>query len=149
MTKPGLEARYRPEYKGRYGDRVPLEGSASLQFRPGDEIELTQAGRVDAQGGEFIDPRISFSFVSRVLVQEGLEEAKGEAPCAKRRSSKWGCAFAEIPKFNFGVSIVYFEDGTIWGNFCYGYARPNPDGIYTRVGAHGFPPAGSQTSPEE
>jgi hypothetical protein len=132
MTKPGLEARYRPAFKGHYGDRVPLEGTEPLQLGPGKEIELTPVGRVDGAG--FLEYQMGTSqALLPILFMAGLEEAKGEAPCTKRRSSKWGCAFAEMPKYNFGVAIVYFEDGTIWGNYGYGYARPNPDGIYTRI----------------
>ena len=55
-------------------------------------------------------------------------------------------AFAEVSKFNIGVDVVHFEDGTIWGNYGYGYATPNPDGIFTRVSAEGRPLGGDTVS---
>jgi hypothetical protein len=67
-----------------------------------------------------------------IVYEEGIEEAKGAEPCLERINSKKGCAFAEVSKFNIGIDVVYFDDGTIWGNYGYGYAIPNPDGIFTR-----------------
>jgi hypothetical protein len=86
------------------------------------------------------DPRHGFSdSMNIILHEEGIEDAGGEAPCLERINSKKGCAFSEVSKFNVGIDVVYFEDGTIWGNYGYGYAVPNPDGIFTRVNAHDSP----------
>jgi hypothetical protein len=84
--------------------------------------------------------------MNAILYEEGLEEAKDARPCAERANSKTGCAFADVQKFNFGIDIVYFDDGTIWGNYGYGYATPNPDGIFTRVSAEGCPLVGGAAS---
>lgn len=138
-TKSGLEARYRAEAKGIYGDRAPLEGEDPLRLAAGEEIALVP-GR---QGGVLwprLNPRHPFSeVVNQLLHYEGIEESTGTEPCSHRENSKTGCAFAEVSKFNVGVDIVYFEDGTIWGNYGYGYALPNPDGIFTRVDERDFP----------
>ncbi len=144
-TASGLQARYRPEAKGEYGDRFPLEGKRSLQLGSGEQLELLAADRVVGVG-EMTDPRLGAGYyLFRILYEEGIEEAKGAKPCVERRNSKTGCAFADIPKFNVAIDIVYFDDGTIWGNFGYGYARPNPDGIYTRVNVPDPPGAAGPT----
>ena len=54
-------------------------------------------------------------------------------PCGAGANSKTGCAFSQVSKFNIGLDVVYFEDGTVWGNYGYGYAFPNPDGTYARI----------------
>lgn len=59
-------------------------------------------------------------------------------PCLDRINSKKGCAFSEVSMFNIGVDVVFFEDGSIWGNYGYGYALPGPDGIFKRVDARDF-----------
>jgi hypothetical protein len=94
-----------------------------------------------------IDPRgSSYTPILRILLNEGLDEAKDTQPCVTTRQySGLGCAFAEVPKFNIGVDIVYFEDGTIWGNYGYGYGLPNPDGIFSRLNENGTPVTGSPT----
>ena len=139
LTASGLEARYRAEAKGLFGDRAALQGTERLWLPPAGEVTLSLAGRVDGVIGH-LDPRHPFSNVMNgTLYAEGIEEARDAEPCVDRANSKTGCAFAEASKFNIGVDIVYFEDGTIWGNYGYGYALPNPDGIFTRVDAHDLP----------
>jgi hypothetical protein len=139
LTASGLEARYRAEAKGFYGDRALLQGEERLRVAPGEEVTLSLAGRVDGMA-VITDPRTDFSDVmNRILHAEGIEEARDTEPCTDRANSKTGCAFAEVSKFNVGTDVVYFEDGTIWGNYGYGYARPNPDGVFTRVDAHDVP----------
>lgn len=136
----GLEVRYGAEAKGIFGDRIPLQGKEGLQVAPGEEITLSSAGRDDGVWID-MDPRKGARGAADGLVgAEGIEEAEGVEPCAERHGhSKTGCTFREVPKFNIGVDIVYFEDGTIWGNYGYGYALPNPDGIFTRVDERHFP----------
>lgn len=141
LTASGLGARYRAEAKGQFGDRIPLQGQEPLRLAPGEEITLSAAGRADGVL-TYTDPRKPFSnVVDILLLVEGIEEAKDTVPCRDRANSKTGCAFAEVSKFNIAVDVVYFEDGTIWGNYGYGYALPNPDGIFTRVDASHFPVA--------
>ncbi|HEV2350162.1 MAG TPA: hypothetical protein VG028_09995 [Terriglobia bacterium] len=141
MTASGLRARNRAT--GRvdppgFPDGKPLQGTGWLRFAPGEEIELSVAGRSDG----FLtvtDPRHGFSdSMNLILYEEGLEEAQDTEPCDNRRASKQGCAFREVSKFNIGLDVVYFEDGTIWGNYGYGYALPNPDGIFTRAEPRDF-----------
>ena len=139
LTASGLEGRYRAEAKGRYEDRTLLQGKEWLRLAPGDEVTLSLAGRVDGMAVP-TDSREDFlGVMNRILYAEGIEEARDTAPCTDRANSKTGCAFAEVSKFNIGIDVVYFEDGTIWGNYGYGYALPNPDGIFTRVDAHDVP----------
>ncbi|MBZ5670301.1 MAG: hypothetical protein LAO04_11295 [Acidobacteriia bacterium] len=134
VTASGLGARYRAEATGKYGDRALLHGKGSLQLGAGQEIELSPAGRVDGMMGG-TDPRSGFSVtLDGILYAEGIEEARDAEPCSSRHALRRGCAFADVSKFNIGIDIVYFEDGTIWGNYGYGYAKPNADGIYTRLG---------------
>jgi hypothetical protein len=138
----GLRARYNAEARGDRGDSDPVEGKELLRLEPGQEITLSPVGRVEGIGS-ITDPRHGFSdSINGILYRDGINEAKDEAPCAERANSKEGCAFAEVPKFNFGLTVVYFEGGTIWGNYGYGYAIPNPDGIFTRVNAHESPEPG-------
>jgi len=138
-TVSGLEARYSAETRGVYGDRVPLQGKERLRLARNEEITLSLDGRVDG-GGAHTDPRHPFSnLINGIVYNEGIEEARDTEPCENRANSKTGCAFAEVSKFNMGVDIVYFEDGTIWGNYGYGYALSNRDGIFTRVDARDFP----------
>jgi hypothetical protein len=136
LAASGLEARYaRARAEGKHWRKL-LEGKERLRIGPGEEITLSADSRVD---GILLDagPRKPFSVnLDSILYAEGIEEAKDTEPCALRHGSKDGCAFTEVSKFNVGIDIVYFEDGTIWGNYGYGYAQPNPDGIYTRVDAH-------------
>jgi len=142
LAATGLEVRLR---EGRIltspvlhvGDS--LQGSAWPALAPGQEAALSLAGRVDGWIA-LIDPRMPFpDAINHILRQEGLDEATDTDPCVTRQYSKFGCAFAEVSRFNIGIDIVYFEDGTIWGNYGYGYALPNPDGIFTRVDAHDVP----------
>jgi hypothetical protein len=138
----GLESRFRAE--GRWGSPVldantPLQSRPWLVLGPGQVATLSMSVGVDGMIGS-MDPRTDFSnVINTVLRTEGIEEATGEEPCTARANSKTGCAFAEVSKFNIGVDVVYFEDGTIWGNYGYGYALPNPDGIFRRVDAQDFP----------
>jgi hypothetical protein len=81
-----------------------------------------------------------------ILWEEGIEEAKGAASCAERANSKTGCAFAGVSKFNIGIDVVYFDDGTIWGNYGYGFATPNPDGVFTRANVQDSPRVGDSAS---
>ena len=114
-----------------------LQGRKTLLVVPGAELTLSADGRtIGMMDG--LPPRAAFpSLINAIVRQEGLDEAKNVEPCETRANSKTGCAFAEVPKFNFGIDVVYFEDGTIWGNYGYGYATPNPDGFFTRVNVHG------------
>jgi hypothetical protein len=141
-TAAGLKARYRDEQR-RISPWVeegePLEGKASLELPPGQEMTLSLLGRGDSWGS-LTDPRKAFSdSINGILYAEGIDEAKGAAPCEQRANSKTGCAFAEVPKFNVGLDIVHFEDGAIWGNYGYGYALPTTDGIFKRVDATDVP----------
>jgi hypothetical protein len=144
-TASGLKARYLAE-----GRRVsppgvevgaPLEGKGLLRLEPGWEMPVSLTGRGDSLV-TVTDPRHGFSDSMNVILhEEGIEEAKDAQPCLERINSKKGCAFSEVSKFNIGIDVVHFEDGTIWGNYGYGYAVPNPDGIFTRVNAHDSPGA--------
>jgi len=133
----GLRSRYAADPKG---ERALLQGKEQFLLTPGDEVMLSAEGRIDGMVGG-VDPRGSHfpSPMNGILRKEGLDEAQNAEPCERRANSKTGCAFAEVPKFNVGIDVVYFDDGTIWGNYGYGYATPNPDGIFTRVNAHESP----------
>jgi hypothetical protein len=135
-TVSGLEARYRAEARGHFDDRtLSVRGEGSLRLAPGDGITFSLAGRSDGVVAH-VDPIQGIpGLMNRVVYLEGIDEARGTKPCAERIHSNTGCAFAEVPKFNIGVDIAYFEDGTIWGNHGYGYALPNSNGIFTRVSA--------------
>jgi hypothetical protein len=125
---------------------VPLEARARLAWPPGQAVELSPAGRVDGMAGA-TDPRGGFPDVlNGILGREGIAEAQDEDPCEARAHSRTGCAFAEVSKFNIAVDVVYFGDGTLWGNYGYGYALPTPDGIFQRVDARDFPGAENPTS---
>jgi hypothetical protein len=147
-TLRGLKARYLAE--GRrvspyVEEGVPLEGKGLLRLESGWEMPVSVAGRGDSWL-TVTDPRKGFSdSMNGILYQEGIEEARGGQPCLERRNSKNGCAFSEVSKFNIGLDVVHFEDGTIWGNYGYGYALPRSDGIFERVGVRNFP--GLVTSP--
>jgi hypothetical protein len=146
MTASGLEARYAQARAGGEHWRILRQGKGPLRLPPGEEITLSLADRVE---GIWVgrDPRPFFSDVlDAILRTEGLDEATGEVPCRERAKSKTGCAFAKVSKFTIGIDIVYFEDGTIWGNYGYGYALPNPDGIFTRV-SEGEIPGGLKPNP--
>jgi hypothetical protein len=139
----GLKSRYEAEAKvieGVYrAGRTVVEGKEPLRVGPGEEVTLSVTGCAHGMGA-ITDPRHGFSNVMNGIVyNEWIEEAKDAEPCSERIYSKKGCAFAEASKFNIGVDVVYFDDGTIWGNYGYGYAIPNPDGIFTRVNAHDSP----------
>lgn len=138
-TASGLEARYARARAEGENWRDLLQGEAPLRLVPGQEITLSLDGRVDGFGA-ITDPRHGVSDTMNGIVgNEGIDEAKDTDPCRDRADSKTGCAFAEVPKFNIGIDVVYFEDGTIWGNYGYGYALPSPDGIFRRVDTHNFP----------
>jgi len=142
----GLHSRYKAEAKGIHGDRTIVEGKGLLRVGPGEEVTLLVAGRVDGMGA-ISDPRHGVpDTVNGLLYWEGIEEAKDAEPCSERRNSKKGCAFSEVSKFNIGLDVIYFEDGTIWGSYGYGYAIPNPDGIFTRVSAYDSPSIGKPAS---
>lgn len=148
-TAAGLEARYRAEHR-RVSPYVPegepLEGKGWLTLPPGQQVTLSAADRGDSWQ-TITDPRHAFSDSMNVILhEEGIDEAEDTEPCLKRLNSKTGCAFSEVAKFNIGVDVVHFEDGTIWGNYGYGYALPSPDGIFRRVEARDFP--GLITSPD-
>lgn len=169
-TLSGLEARFarwRAE-RNDVGWPYVLQGEGTLRIAPGQEVVLapapfspsyprwvpgpgrtmvvSTAGRANVSIGGG-DPRDTSGGLIRmlngILRNEGIDEAKGEAPCDDRANSVTGCAFAKVPKFNIAVDIVYFEDGTVWGNYGYGHATPNPDGIFTRVDPLDSPGAGS------
>jgi hypothetical protein len=139
-TASGLEARYaRYRAEREDTDLQVLQGRGPLRLAPGEEMTLSPAGTVETVWGS-VDPRKpGWNIMNIIVGSEGIDEARGERPCLERMHSKTGCAFAGASKFNIGIDIVYFEDGTIWGNYGYGYALPNPDGIFTRVDAHHFP----------
>jgi hypothetical protein len=141
-TASGLKARYRAEGRrvSPYVDEgEPLEGKGWLRLAPGEETALSLVGRGDSWMS-VTDPRHGFSdSVNGILFHEGIDEAKDVEPCLRRLNSKKGCAFSEVSKFNIGLDVAYFEDGTIWGNYGYGYALPSPDGIFRRVEARDLP----------
>ncbi len=149
-TASGLQFRYRAVRRQVSPDSLdwmPFQGKDSLEFAPGQQIALSLAGR--AEGWLTVtDPRHGFSdSLNGMVSHEGIEEAQGTEPCTARANSKTGCAFREVSKFNVGIVVVYFDDGTIWGNFAYGYAVPGPDGIFTRVG-EGELPGGLKPIPQ-
>jgi hypothetical protein len=124
-----LRGRHEAEGRGR----VPLQGEQPLQIAPGQEVTLSLAGRGEGYMTRTDPFKPLQNVMNGILASEGIEVASGTEPCAVRFYSKTGCGFVEPSKFNIGIDIVYFEDGTIWGNYGYGYATPNSDGIYTRV----------------
>jgi hypothetical protein len=135
-TASGLRSRYAAwvEAHGRRDYRPLLQGTTALLIPPGGEVTLSAAGRGDSMvGGTGQRGRRFPGPLNGILWQEGIDEATDARPCDERYNPTTGCAFAEVPKFNIGVDVVHFEDGTIWGNYGYGYARPNPDGIFTRL----------------
>lgn len=120
---------------------TPPQGNEWLGLASGQDAALSLSGR---RGGliALIDPRGSLTYytpIHRILLNEGLDEEKNSEPCVTRRYSRLGCAFAEVSKFNIGLDVVYFEDGSIWGNYGYGYAVPSRDGIFKRADARSFP----------
>ena len=133
----GLRSRFKAEAKGLHGDRTLIEGKEPIELPPGAQIELSPSRRGNGRGAT-TEPRKSIAnSVSGAVASVGIEEAKGEKPCAQRTNVNVGCGFEEVSKFNIAIDVVYFADGTIWGNFGYGYATPNPDGIFTRVNGDG------------
>jgi len=142
----GLEARLLAKH---YFDARILRAKNTpgrLALAPGQEVVLSSVGLVDGPMGSS-DPRTDFPEVLNPIPgQEGIEGAKDVEPCEARANSKTGCAFAEVSKFNIAVDVVYFEDGTIWGNYGFGYALPTPDGIFQRVDARDFPGAAGPAS---
>lgn len=119
-----------------------LDVPATAQTRPwrglpsGEDAVLSQDGRRDGLLS-MITTRGLSHLMNTIVHNEGLDEARDAEPCvAVRQYWRFGCAFAEVQKFNVGLDVVYFEDGTIWGNYGYGYALPNPDGIFTRLEGH-------------
>lgn len=145
-TASGLEARYAQLRDDGENWRIVRQGNGTLRIAPGEEITLSQDGR-DAAIWCLSDPGHGvYDVMNGIMSNEGIDEAKDLEPCAERANSKTGCALTEVAKFNVGIDIVYFEDGTIWGNYGYGYALPNPDGIFTRVDARDFPGIARPTS---
>jgi len=139
MTASGLEDRYARARARGENWRILRQGKDPLRLAPGEEIALSPDGRDEGTWG-FTDPRHGVTdSMNGIVGREGIDDARDTEPCEERANSKTGCAFAEVSKFNIGVDVVYFEDGTIWGNYGYGYALPNPDGIFTRVDAQHFP----------
>ena len=125
-------------YDANGTELIPLQGKEPLQFAPGEQIALSLPGRVDGFSVHkgWTEPPQFTGIVNGILSREGIAEARDAEPCRMRAISQTGCAFAKVSEFNIGLDIVYFEDGSIWGNYGYGYALPNPDGIHTRVQAH-------------
>ncbi len=148
-TAAGLEARYRAESRILSVELpigAPLQGNGQLLIAPSEAIPLSPTSRFD---GMLVstDPTHGVpNILNGILHSEGIDEARDAEPCVDRAGSKTGCAFAEVSKFNIGVDVVYFEDGTIWGNYGYGYALPNADGIFTRTEARDLPGAVSPGS---
>jgi len=143
-TASGLQSRFAVD-KWRDGlhNAVP-QGTKPLLLPPGGELALSADGRRDGMvGGTTQIPSHFPAPLNAILWEEGINEAKGAQPCEERANSKTGCSFAEVSKFNIGIDVVYFDDGTIWGNYGYGYATPNPDGIFTRVSEQGCPLGGA------
>ncbi|MGD0224574.1 MAG: hypothetical protein ABSF71_19765 [Terriglobia bacterium] len=141
VAASGLEARYladdrRPEGRRESPVGALLQGKEWLRIGPGQETALSAAGRGDGWTTMTIPKHPFTDNIDGILAHEGIEEAQDTEPCALRANSETGCAFAKVSKFNIGIVVVYFEDGTIWGNFGYGYAQPGPDGIFTRIGTH-------------
>jgi hypothetical protein len=150
-TASGLRSRYAAwvEAMGRRDVRPLLQGTKDLLLPPGGEMTLSADGRGDSMvGGTGQGGRKYPAPLNAILWAEGIEEAKDARPCDERNNRETGCAFAEVSKFNIGVDVVHFEDGTIWGNYGYGYATPNPDGIFTRVSAEGCPLGGAASGPK-
>jgi hypothetical protein len=141
-TAKALKARYAADGRGIRADypepwSLPLQGRGPLLLAPGWQIPLSPA---DAGNDEAVtDPRKPFSgSVFRRLQSEGLEEPQGTEPCENGADSEVRCGFRAVPKFNVGIVVVYFEDGTIWGSFGFGYGHPNSDGIFARVSEQEF-----------
>jgi len=138
MTASGLEARF-ARYRAEGRQRTLREGRGPFRLAPGEEMTLSPAESFEGIWDEMEPRKPAWDIMNTIVASEGIDEARGERPCVDRMHSKTGCAFAEVRKFNIGIDIVYFEDGTIWGNYGFGYALPNPDGIFTRVDALHFP----------
>ena len=120
-------------YRKIHDDSTAFQGKGKLRLEPGQEMTLSIAGRAETLLTE-TDPRTAFSrFMNRIVRHEGIQEATNTKPCEERANSRSGCAFSEVSKFNIGIDVVYFDDGTIWGNYGFGYATPNPSGAITRV----------------
>jgi hypothetical protein len=154
MAASGLEARYRaddrrPEGRRASPEGVLLQGKQGLKIAPGEEVPLSLVGRGDGWTA-VTEPKHPFTdHINGILYQEGIEEARDTEPCARRANSETGCAFAKISKFNIGIVVAYFEDGTIWGNFGYGYAEPGPGGIFARTTGAEEVPRGLKPDPAE
>ncbi|HEV2495870.1 MAG TPA: hypothetical protein VG204_22800 [Terriglobia bacterium] len=148
VTASGLEARYQVLRSEGEDWRILRQGKAPLRLAPGGEVTLSPEGRTDKSFAQTVQRKpFHTQTLSLILREENIDEARDTAPCSDRYLDlKTGCAFAEVAKFNIGVDVVYFEDGTIWGNYGYGYALPNPDGIFTRVDARHFPGFANPTS---
>ena len=148
-TASRLRARYEAWVEAGKGDYRPLlQGTKALLLPPGGEITLSADGRGESMvGGTGQRGRKYPGPLNAILGAEGIEEATDARPCAERYNPTTGCAFAEVSKFNIGVDVVHFEDGTIWGNYGFGYATPNPDGIFTRVSEDGRPLGGAASGP--
>ncbi len=136
-TAKALQARYSAEGRTEvtYPEpwAMPLQGKGPLRLAPGSQVALfpPDVGRYPA----VTDPRHRFSAcLDMQLEAEGLEKAQGTTESlVSRANSEFGWAYRAVPKFNVAIVVVYFADGTIWGNFGFGYGVPNPDGIFTRV----------------
>ena len=116
VAASGLRSRHALEY--RTGEMKFPEGRNALLLAPGEEVTLSaelpavwMVGGVAAEGSHFPSP------MNAILAQEGLDEAKDARPCAERANSRTGCAFAEVPKFNFGIDIVLLRGRNDLGEF--------------------------------
>ncbi len=134
-TAKALQARYSAEGRSEvtYPEpwTMPLQGKDSLRLTPSLQVALSpaDAGRYPA----VTDLRDRFS-VDMALLREGLEKTQGTTESlVSRANSEFGWAYRAVPKFNVAIVVAYFADGTIWGNFGFGYGVPNPDGIFSRV----------------
>jgi hypothetical protein len=125
---------------------MPLQGKDSLRLTPGLQVALSpaDAGIYPAA----TNPRDRFS-VDMEMLREGLEKTQDTTESVfSRANSKFGWAYRAVPKFNVGIVVVYFDDGSIWGNFGFGYGVPNPDGVFTRVSESEFASWRGQINPQ-
>jgi hypothetical protein len=67
LAASGLEARYRAEAKGRYGDRALIQGEEWMRLAPGEEVTLSVAGRVD-RVKVVVDRRTDFSIIMNPIL---------------------------------------------------------------------------------
>lgn len=147
VTAAALQARYAPDL--RTARRVLLEGKEPLRLDPGGEITLSAAGRADGMLTH-TDLRHGFAdTLGNIVYTEGIDELGMTPPPAEAANSGTRRTLSYVSKFNVSIDVVYFEDGTRWANYGYGYASPNSDGTFTRLDAEEPPEtSGPPSGPE-